>query len=99
MAIFSMIPEIHQRDSKVKPSIPVCRRVKTRAAFFNRLNTGNSSITPQWGDTKLIVGVENIFDTAYRDASTFANVAFPQTLTNPLVEVGRNFTAKVQHTF
>jgi hemoglobin/transferrin/lactoferrin receptor protein len=56
-------------------------------------------ITPQWGDTKLIVGVENIFDTAYRDASTFANVAFPQTLTNPLVEVGRNFTAKVQHTF
>ena len=54
---------------------------------------------PQWGDTKLIVGVENIFDTAYRDASTFANVAFPQSLTNPLVEVGRNFTAKVQHTF
>jgi hemoglobin/transferrin/lactoferrin receptor protein len=56
-------------------------------------------ISPQLGDTKLILGVENIFNTAYRDASTFVNVAFPQTLTNPLVEVGRNFTAKVQHTF
>ncbi len=56
-------------------------------------------VSPQLGDTKLILGVENIFNTAYRDASTFANVAFPQTLTNPLVEVGRNFTAKLQHTF
>jgi hemoglobin/transferrin/lactoferrin receptor protein len=56
-------------------------------------------ISPQLGDTKLILGVENIFNTAYRDASTFANVAFPQTLTNPLVEVGRNFTARLQHTF
>jgi hemoglobin/transferrin/lactoferrin receptor protein len=56
-------------------------------------------ISPQLGDTKLILGVENIFNTAYRDASTFVNVAYPQTLTNPLVEVGRNFTAKVQHTF
>jgi hemoglobin/transferrin/lactoferrin receptor protein len=43
--------------------------------------------------------VENIFNTAYRDASTFANVTYPQTLTNPLVEVGRNFTARLQHTF
>ena len=53
------------------------------------------------GDTKLILGVENIFNTAYRDASTFANLTnnYRQTLTNPLVEVGRNFTAKLQHTF
>ncbi|WP_213769442.1 TonB-dependent receptor [Bradyrhizobium sp. dw_78] len=56
-------------------------------------------ISPQLGDTKLILGVENIFNTAYVDASTFANVAYPQTLTNPLLEVGRNFTAKLQHTF
>lgn len=53
------------------------------------------------GDTRLILGVENIFNTAYRDASTFANLTnnYRQTLTNPLVEVGRNFTAKLQHTF
>ena len=56
-------------------------------------------IAPQLGDTKLIVGVENIFNTAYVDASTFVNVAYPQSLTNPLLEVGRNFTAKLQHTF
>lgn len=54
------------------------------------------------GDTKLILGVENIFDTAYRDAATFvnrSNVNYRESLTNPLVEVGRNFTAKLQHTF
>jgi hemoglobin/transferrin/lactoferrin receptor protein len=56
-------------------------------------------VSPKLGDTKLILGVENIFNTAYVDASTFANVSYPQTLTNPLLEVGRNFTVKVQHTF
>lgn len=56
-------------------------------------------VSSQLGDTKLIVGLENIFDTAYRDASTFANVSYPETLTNPLVEMGRNFTVKLQHTF
>jgi hemoglobin/transferrin/lactoferrin receptor protein len=56
-------------------------------------------VSRQLGDTKLILGIENIFDTAYRDASTFVNMSYPQTLTNPLVEVGRNFTMKVQHTF
>jgi hemoglobin/transferrin/lactoferrin receptor protein len=56
-------------------------------------------MSPVLGDTKLIMGVENIFDIAYVDASTFVNMSFPTTLTNPLVEVGRNFTVKVQHTF
>jgi len=42
---------------------------------------------PRPGDTKRILGPENIFDTAYRDASTFANVSYPQSLTNPLLEV------------
>jgi hemoglobin/transferrin/lactoferrin receptor protein len=56
-------------------------------------------VSPQLGDTKLILGIENIFNTAYVDAATFANTSYPRTLTNPLVEVGRNFTAKLQHTF
>lgn len=55
----------------------------------------NSSL----GDTRLILGLENVFDTVYRDASTFANVSFPRTLTNPLVELGRNATVKVTHNF
>ncbi len=56
-------------------------------------------VSPKLGDTKLILGVENIFNTAYVDASTFANPTYQQSMTNPLVEVGRNFTAKLQHTF
>lgn len=56
-------------------------------------------ISPSLGDTKLILGIENIFDRTYRDASTFVNTAYAQSVSNPLVEVGRNFTAKLQHTF
>ncbi|TAJ34057.1 MAG: TonB-dependent receptor, partial [Bosea sp. (in: a-proteobacteria)] len=56
-------------------------------------------ISPSLGDTKLIIGVENIFDRTYRDASTFVNTAYAQSLTNPLVEAGRNYTLKLQHTF
>ncbi|MDB5615903.1 TonB-dependent receptor [Tardiphaga sp.] len=56
-------------------------------------------VTPAWGDTKLILGVENVFNTAYVDASTFVNMFYATTLTNPLVEVGRNFTMRGQHTF
>lgn len=56
-------------------------------------------VSPALGDTKLTLGLENIFNQSYIDAATFANVAFPQSMTNPLVEAGRNFTAKVVHTF
>lgn len=56
-------------------------------------------VSPKLGDTKLILGLENIFDTAYRDASTFSNRSYAQSITNPLLEVGRNFTMKLQHTF
>jgi hemoglobin/transferrin/lactoferrin receptor protein len=56
-------------------------------------------ISSKLGDTRLSLGVENIFDTAYVDAATFANVAYGQSLTNPLLEPGRTFTIKVVHTF
>ncbi len=56
-------------------------------------------VSPQLGDTKLILGVENIFNTAYVDASTFVNRSYPRSFTNPLVETGRNISVKVQHTF
>lgn len=86
-------------------------RIDTRAEFptsgyaipklYATLQLGQL-IDRRLGDTKLILGVENIFDTAYRDAATFvnrSNVNYRESLTNPLVEVGRNFTAKLQHTF
>lgn len=56
-------------------------------------------VSPQLGDTKLILGLENIFNTAYVDASTFVNRSYPRSFTNPLVETGRNISVKVQHTF
>lgn len=56
-------------------------------------------LSPRLGDTKLILGVENIFNTAYVDASTFTNVSYARTLTNPLLELGRSFNVKLQHTF
>jgi len=56
-------------------------------------------VSPSLGDTKLTLGLENIFNRAYIDAATFANVAFPQSMTNPLVEAGRDYTAKLTHTF
>ena len=56
-------------------------------------------ISPTLGDTKLTLGLENIFDKAYIDAATFANVAFPQSRYNPLVNPGRNFSIKLTHTF
>lgn len=56
-------------------------------------------ISPEFGDTTLTLGVENILNTSYVDAATFANVKFSRSLTNPLLEPGRNFTVKLTHTF
>jgi hemoglobin/transferrin/lactoferrin receptor protein len=56
-------------------------------------------VSPVLGDTRLTLGLENIFDKAYVDAATFSNVAFPPSMYNPLVNPGRNFTAKLTHTF
>ena len=56
-------------------------------------------LTPDLGDTRLTLGVENLLDTAYVDAATFSNVSFGRSLTNPLLEPGRNFTFRLTHTF
>jgi hemoglobin/transferrin/lactoferrin receptor protein len=56
-------------------------------------------ISPNLGDTRLTLGAENLFNTAYVDAATFANVSFARSLTNPLLEPGRNFTFRITHTF
>ncbi|MCR2678837.1 TonB-dependent receptor, partial [Salmonella enterica] len=56
-------------------------------------------VSSRLGNTRLILGAENIFNKAYRDASTYGNVAYAETLTNPLVEPGRNFTATLRMKF
>lgn len=56
-------------------------------------------IAPELGDTTLSLGLENVFNTPYVDAATFANVSFGRSLTNPLLEPGRNFTARLSYRF
>jgi hemoglobin/transferrin/lactoferrin receptor protein len=56
-------------------------------------------ISPALGDTRVTLGLENILNALYVDAATFANPAYPQSMYNPLVNPGRNFTAKLTHTF
>ncbi|WP_024881867.1 TonB-dependent receptor [Methylosinus sp. LW3] len=56
-------------------------------------------ISPKLGDTRLSIGLENVFNTAYVDAATFANVSYGRSVTNPLLEPGRNFIVKLTHNF
>jgi hemoglobin/transferrin/lactoferrin receptor protein len=56
-------------------------------------------VSPALGDTRLLLGIENIFNTAYADAATYANVSYDRSATNPLLEPGRNFSVKITHTF
>ncbi|PAF45554.1 TonB-dependent receptor [Helicobacter sp. 11S02629-2] len=45
-------------------------------------------------DSKLIFGVENIFNQVGRNPTTVEAIAYKESLTNPLVEPGRNFSVK-----
>jgi hemoglobin/transferrin/lactoferrin receptor protein len=56
-------------------------------------------VSPQLGDTRLSIGLENVFDTAYVDAATFANTNYSRSVTNPLLEPGRNFVVRLTHNF
>jgi hemoglobin/transferrin/lactoferrin receptor protein len=56
-------------------------------------------IEPGLGDTRLIVTADNLLNTAYRSGATYANVAYPVSLTNPLLEPGRNFAVTLRHRF
>jgi hemoglobin/transferrin/lactoferrin receptor protein len=61
--------------------------------FLDRL------VSPRIGDTRLIVSIDNLADSGYRSAATYANVAYAESMTNPLLEPGRNFTFTLRHRF
>jgi hemoglobin/transferrin/lactoferrin receptor protein len=61
--------------------------------FLDRL------VSPRLGETRLIVSVDNLADSGYRSAATYANVAYAESMTNPLLEPGRNFTFTLRHRF
>lgn len=54
---------------------------------------------PQLGNTQLVLGVNNLFDRAYRSAATSSNVAYAMTDLNPLLEPGRSFSLTVRTRF
>jgi hemoglobin/transferrin/lactoferrin receptor protein len=56
-------------------------------------------IDPALGETRLILTADNLLNTAYRSGATYANLAYPESLTNPLLEPGRNISITLRHRF
>jgi hemoglobin/transferrin/lactoferrin receptor protein len=54
---------------------------------------------PGLGDTRLILTADNLLNTAYRSGATYANIAYPVSLTNPVLEPGRNIAVTIRHRF
>ena len=59
----------------------------------------NELISHKVGDSTLIFGFENIFNTAYVRASTVPSMTYPWSSTNPLTEPGMNFTVTLRSRF
>ena len=56
-------------------------------------------IDQRLGDTRLVVTADNLLNTAYRSGATYANIAYPVSLTNPLLEPGRNIAVTIRYRF
>jgi hemoglobin/transferrin/lactoferrin receptor protein len=50
-------------------------------------------------NTRLIASVDNLFNVAYRSGATYANTAYPESTTNPLLEPGRNVRITLRRRF
>ncbi len=56
-------------------------------------------VSSRLGNTTLILGLNNLFDTSYRSAATAANTMFRESDTNPLLEPGRSLTVALHTRF
>jgi hemoglobin/transferrin/lactoferrin receptor protein len=56
-------------------------------------------VAREMGDATLILGLENIFNTAYVRGSTVPSMTYPWSSTNPLTEPGTNFTVTLRKRF
>ncbi|WP_454690611.1 TonB-dependent receptor [Achromobacter aloeverae] len=54
---------------------------------------------PQLRNTQVVLGVNNVFDRAYRTAATSSNVAYAMTDLNPLLEPGRSVSLTLRTRF
>ncbi|MGQ0583752.1 MAG: TonB-dependent receptor [Reyranella sp.] len=56
-------------------------------------------VSPQFGDSIVTIGVENILNTAYQTGSTVPSMSYPQSVTNPLIQPGRNIMVTLRNRF
>ena len=99
-AIYALHAEIVWSD--VKTRIDPAQEFGTGA--FGVVNVGGEIALAPWvgeymKNTRLIVSIDNLFNVSYRDGATYANVAYPESMTNPLLEPGRNFTFTLRYRF
>jgi hemoglobin/transferrin/lactoferrin receptor protein len=65
------------------------------ATFNLYAGTGLGALAPALKGYRLAVGIENLFGKQYVNPVTQANVAFPPSITNPLIEPGRSFVVNI----
>jgi hemoglobin/transferrin/lactoferrin receptor protein len=99
-AIYALHAEIVWSDAKTR--IDPAQEFDTGA--FGVVNVGGEIALAPWvgeymKNTRLIVGIDNLFNVSYRDGATYANIAYPESMTNPLLEPGRNFTFTLRYRF
>jgi hemoglobin/transferrin/lactoferrin receptor protein len=71
---------------------------------YGEVNIGAEVALAPWvgeymKNTRLIVSIDNLFNVPYRDGATYANISYPESMTNPLLEPGRNFTFTLRYRF
>lgn len=56
-------------------------------------------VSKRFRHTSLVFGIENMANSAWRTAGAYSNRAYPVSMTNGLLEPGRNVTVTVRHRF
>ncbi|MCX2752158.1 TonB-dependent receptor [Campylobacter sp. MIT 21-1682] len=85
--------ELVQKAYKGKTRINVKEERKTKSYTLSNVYThlDLGYFKPSMKDMSLTLGIENVFNTKARNPATAENIAYARSLTNPLLEPGRNF--------
>lgn len=83
----------HAKYSKAKTRIDTTVERETDGYLVYDVYAGVElkKFLPEFNKTTLRLGIENIFNKAYVDATTYESITSYQSLSNPLLEPGRNF--------
>lgn len=93
--------EFAQRAYKGKTRINVLEERKTKSYTMSDLYLGLhlGRFNKNMKNAELLFGVENIFDQKGMNPVTVENIAYARSLTNPLLEPGRNFFLKFEYNY